>query len=682
MPNNTVAPQNDEFNQFRSALGSQAGNPDTKFVQELKTKSLRTYLGKGWFMSHLWRNIAVGALALSVLGVLAVVVINRNLLKPQPQLTAQSKDVLTKVFSNNPQSLLALKNQAPTSDLQAVRTQASAPEVGNAGGSSTTPTPTDLAPEYIRAKNFNYSYSKSEIKSGPSLTKCQAYALGQEGVVEVYVFFNDKNTQSKTISYDSDKNLTDYYLYGNNYAITYKGGKYAVKTIYPNSGIRAVDNVSSPEPTTAPSDAGNSGSGVASSVGTTIDPNSISSSSSSTPKTDDSVALNFFGENAEVSEKKTENGQDYYEITWTTNVNCDLNSLIEPATAVSSDKPTSAPATANTTKIVNRVRVDANTYNVFREERYFTAISAANLMQTSQNETKTQQVEYSTVQKNFNFEFSVPVKEVTIKYSGYEPTDVTKSLASQDLAVLVPVSTDASLSSVSLPAQAEQDSVAAFSYITDRDFYPAGARGDSLYQTASSYKQKFQESQRVIPQVTANYYFGQGKTFINLNMYGLNADKAAITKSYIPTEAKEVTGYSVKIAGKAVNWKAYEYTSSGGQSVPPAKPVSGSGGQGVSGNAGTGSASSAISVAEPSSTPEDRANFKTIYLVGEYYKNFYVVVMSGDSAKAEFNVLVTSKASDMQTLSTMISKSGTLPPTMKQSMPAEDQGSSAPGMSN
>jgi hypothetical protein len=653
-------------------------------VQELKTKSLRTYLGKGWFMSHLWRNIAVGAFALSLMAVLAVVVVNRNLLKPQTQLTAQSKDVLTKVFSNNPQSLLALKSQAPTSDLQAVRTQASAPEVGNAGGGSTaTPTPTDLAPQYIRAKNFNYSYSKSEIKSGPALTKCQAYALGQEGVVEVYVFFDDKNTQSKTISYDSDKNLTDYYLYGSNYAITYKGGKYAVKTIYPNSGIRAVDNVSSPEPTTAPTDGGNDSSGTTSVVGSTVSPSSLSSSASSTAaKTDDSVALNFFGDNAEVSEKKTESGQEYYEITWTTNVNCDLNSLIEPATAVSSDKPTVAPDTAGTTKIVNRVRVDANTYNVFREERYFGSISDANLMQTSQNETKTQQVEYSTVQKNFNFEFSVPVKEVTIKYSGYEPTDVTKSLASQDLAVLVPVSTDASLSSVSLPAQAEQDSIAAFSYITDRDFYPAGARGDSLYQTASSYKQKFQESQRVIPEVSANYYFGQGKTFINLNMYALNADKSVVTKNYIPADAKEVTGYGVKIAGKAVNWKAYEYTSSGGQSVPPAKPVSGSGGQGTSGNAGTGSASSATNVAEPSPTPEDRANFKTIYLVGEYYKNFYVVVMSGDSAKAEFNALTTSKASDMQTLSTMISKSGTLPPTMKQSMPAEDQGSSAPGVSN
>ncbi len=183
----------------------------------------------------------------------------------------------------------------------------------------------------------------------------------------------------------------------------------------------------------------------------------------------------LFGDNATIIGTKNEGGSDYYVVESTYEVNCLEQNY--RTLSLSSVEPTFT----NTT--INHYKIDPETYLVVDTAVYLDAATENNLISVSTTTSTERAVSgFDEVSSLFSFPFNVTVREITVpEYSPESEINKTRSMI-QDMGidVLKPTNENLILDSITLYDNEEQNNI--YGYSSERDFYPAGAVGDKIYE--------------------------------------------------------------------------------------------------------------------------------------------------------------------------------------------------------
>lgn len=484
----------DELQDLLSSLDKQAGAARPEFEGGLYHAYI-SQAGKGrGSASGLWNLLTSKWTIAGAVGVTAIVfgalfvMRGMNPTNQPDKLTPQTKEVLRQVLTNNPQVVLNLQNSANPSSVVSI------PVINQPSNTSTSSsTTTSAAVDYQMLKSFNYSYIRNVIDFGAAKDKCAVFSTGEEGVFETYHYYDGNKNYFKSLVYDTGEELQDYYLQLPEYYIHFKQGDFAAKV-----ALDEDDNETSSSTTQKPS-------------------SSLNSAES------EKVAVDFFGEDVEVSDIQDEGGKKFYEIILKHEVDCGQTAAIsDQATTTSSasssatsagsanstTSSTSSAATSisstssaqsTTTKsnkqtIVSVARVDAETYEMFAELAYLNEVSDKNLIRAMEIEQDTRSVTFQDIEKIFTFDYEASIEEY-VKGDAPEVSteDVLKLINDNNIPVIWAENGKATIEHVYTQDTWKTETLGT-EYLLEREFYPEGDAGDEMYKevmkTESAYLQK------------------------------------------------------------------------------------------------------------------------------------------------------------------------------------------------
>lgn len=422
---------------------------------------------------HQWAVLGVVAfVTLGVVGAAALATTaNRSTAKVVALSDLEASEVLSKMAANNAGANLnniAAGDSAGGSRLMAESTGMPAPAADTSRSLLYAPS----------QPQFSYNYSKFESRNGPAASKCKIYGEANTGNSGENWSYYDKaagKTYFKNISYDQAGALTSYslgsYSATANESYEYRGGSFAVKVKYINS--QPVQTLVEPRPAVSDdTGAGTSGSAGAPTPSTTVAPDAPISSEVAPDK-------DVFGPDAKVTKVTEANGTEYYNVEYSYDLSCNLELLAASTTG----------SGQSTNKAIAVNKVSTSNYQILESNVYLDAVGEANLLNYSKSTNESRDTDFASVASNFNFDRNVTVREITIDGADYSGE---KQLQNQidylkNNSVSVLVSNDATFKTGSTYIQAaslEKDKN--YSYVYERAFYPAGAKGDAEFNQVNA----------------------------------------------------------------------------------------------------------------------------------------------------------------------------------------------------
>jgi hypothetical protein len=446
----------DDADKLLHHMSKENSYPSKDFKGQLKVRVLDKYNKKFLFFSIFPMNkYKILGLFAAVLFVVIVVTAGGTylLLKKNKPATsgpvfltgAEKEEVLANVLRNNPEA--ALKPRSATASVNVQEDK----QTGNS------------------LYEYNFSYIRTKSTNGPKANTCPALGLLAETSSQQYTYTDKSVYYSKTIIYDTNGNLSDFYLTEGNESTEYRGGKYAVKSIM---SAMSDGGMVTPE---------------------TSQENVSTQDTTSSQETDNIGSINdFFGKDAQV-EKVDENGKTYYIVIWTYESSCDIsNSSITPVSS-QERSGTSTIDTGKTVTIISKSWVDAETLLFERDETYLDTVADSNLLYKMESEVENSNKTEAEVQSIFTFPYAVPVK--TNDYAHWVDPAIDQKiqkmkeyLKQTPLTLLFFQDPEIKLTLAYAP-DPENELIlevnpSYIDYVNDRDFYPEGARGDKMYKEA------------------------------------------------------------------------------------------------------------------------------------------------------------------------------------------------------
>ena len=415
-----------------------------------------------------------------------------------------------------------------------------------------------IAPGFPINSEFNYYYSKTTITRGPAFNSCN-YGITQNDalfvpVYESFSYSDATSSYSKYVGYSSDNNVNNYslstssqtdgkYKYNN---IVYMGGQYAVRISgeYDND-IRPLSVSTDPGVSTEPM------------LKNEVAPDGSSDSVSSNAT--DTVTIqpvNYFGDTAEVLRTETIDGKEYYVVQTSYEANC--------AGYMNLNRWDNETAEDNRTMYI-LTYASTSDYQILKTENYIDSVSSSNLIDSTEFVNQNANVEFASVSSNFNFEFNVPLRDISIDYSSSTITydadaEIQKSMdfiKSEDLSVLVP-SQDVLNKYVYFNYNTKGSFVSqADSYYTDRDFYPAGAVGDAMFNEFNNVSSIYYSA----PLALGSVSYSKDETSYTVSIYSADGNKKEILNSMLWSDIqnKSETETTVTINNTTVQATLYSY---------------------------------------------------------------------------------------------------------------------------
>lgn len=427
---------------------------------------LHTLLFSFQFMQRktLFIGGTLSAIALLGGGLLLANIISRNVRTEQAvTLTAeQQQQILAQVLRNNSQASLASLNQtsvAAESDGATISGRKM-----NSADYSILPVDPGIGGG-IWQPDYKFRESTSTMTIGPAQSRCAGYGTNLAGTTSSADYYGeDGYVYSKYSQKDADGNLLYYSLSkpenDRNAYYDYRGGDYAVRNLYELSPILY-----------------GRGAETMMTEGAVVDSATSSDIVAADPTATD--IANYFGPDAKITKEITEGGRKYYEIEYSWDINCnDAGGGIRPL-YISAVGGAGEP----TNKIINTQVVSADTFEVTEYRAYLDSVDANNLITTTTSQVVVNNNDLSTVAGKFDFEYSVPVRDLDWEVLGAQQQAEQESKAINYVSsnsIYLPVNVqDGYTNSISI--NLEYTPVAGGDYAQDRSFYPAGAVGDRMY---------------------------------------------------------------------------------------------------------------------------------------------------------------------------------------------------------
>lgn len=487
------------------------------------------------------RKIAVLSLVgVSLLAVTAVATFAIFYLQT-PKTTLTSKQILERISMNNPNFTLTQNTIASTA------------ESFNASDAASSKL---IAPGLPINSEFNYYYSKTTTTRGPAFNSCN-YGIDQSEVLfvptyESFSYNTDNANYSKYVAYNSDNSVNNYSLSTSNQAqdkytyqnIIFFGGSYAVRT----SGEYSTDV----RPLSVSAEPG---------IEEPMLKNESSASSSDSVSSNESTTLpvepiNYFGDSAEVLRTETINGKDYYVVQTSYEVNC--------AGYININRWDNDTAQDNKT-MFTLTYADTQDYQILKTETYINSVSSDNLIEATETINQNADIDFESVSSNFNFEFNVPIIDIQIDNSTavntYNPDDEVRKtmdyIKAENISVIVP-----SVSVINQYAYFNYSTKDTFfvqtdSYYTDRNFYPAGTLGDSMFNAYNGIAINYFNT----PLALGTVSYSKDDTSYSVNIYSSNDDEKAILNSMLWSDIrnKSQTSTNITINGQSITANLYSY---------------------------------------------------------------------------------------------------------------------------
>lgn len=373
-------------------------------------------------------------------------------------------------------------------------------------------------------REYKFSKGTTKLTRGNGISKCKLLDesfknISYENVD--YISSAEGKNYYKYKSFDSNGNLIDYSLTKDSKMISYKGGSYAVST----QAFMTLDLARSAETLEAPAP-----------------DNSFPAQETPAPTGDE--IKQYFGPDVKIEGKLVENGKEYLIITYSSNTICEIGN---------DDKSRSATNIDNLKKTIIKIKVDSKNFNVVKEEQYLDSISDSNLLYTTESTLETSNPDFDSVASNFEFEFNVQIKDIGNQEVSSQQIAEMFSKYLSEKSIMPLVTTDyeiRSFYSSFVTYERQEDK-----YMLDRNFYPAGGRGDEMFNEAKEmYKITYSENE---PLVTFDFAVGDNNA--NMTVYENNLSEEKILERYAYSEnsRKEKTSRNIIING--VSKKATEF---------------------------------------------------------------------------------------------------------------------------
>ena len=502
-------------------------NSNLNFISNIMNK--RKFIVIGIVFSALIATVGVTGLAVLTLR--------------SPQKALDQKNILEQISLNNPSFTTA---QTSRSNLSTMNESYAAGDVTSSKL---------IAPGLPYISDFNYSYSKTTITRGPAFNSC-SYGMDQSEVLfvptyESFNYYDEGSSYSKYTSYDNNNQVTNYYLSSSTQTeakytyqnIIYFGGSYAVRM----SG--EYDNSIQPlSVSTEPSAVDDS---MLRDESTKESVNDSVSSDTTLP----TEPINYFGDTAEVLRTETINGKQYYVIQTSYQTDCSgyVNLNRWDNQTVEDNRTMYSLTYANT-----------EDYQILKTETYVDSVNAGNLVESTEITSQNTNIDFASVSSNFNFEFNVPVKDIEVDTTTtieYDPAaEIQKSMEyikSENLTVLVPAE-----SVINQYAYFNYNTKGSYlseidSYYSDRNFYPAGALGDEMFNSFNGLTSI--STSVLLAQGSVSY--SKDETSYTVTIYSADEDEKDILNSMLWSDIqnKSEAATTVTVNGTSVAANLYSY---------------------------------------------------------------------------------------------------------------------------
>lgn len=464
----------DELDELLQQLDDSAGQPRPEYAAQLEqafnqaVEYANNQVQTSGFWANLSRPWAFAAILFSVFGVLAVIFLMRpSQLASRPSQALpenEVKQVLTDIFINNPQALLNINDVQVAPPPRVITTTTSS--ATSSTTASTTSTTSSQDPDYAAAKSFNYSYVKSTIEVGAAAAKCMQFANLKSGSYEEYMFSLAGEDYIKTLEFNKQKQLQDYYLITPQEIIHFRNGDFAalqdLRTADERAEVGAGTTSSSEEaqPLDQPVQDLFLGAEEATSATTS---SSVAASSSSkvselAAQAASDLAVDFFGEGVNVSLERLPSGKEIYVLRVDKQVDC---------------VPVDSATKSNQVELISLLKIDSDNYKVIAEERYLDTISQETLIRVSTSEQQTETLQWSDVASIFEFEYKVPT--VPIEHSVPTSEDAMRTFLHGQFELILPDLNKSELVAV--------DILSSWSaYLDFPTFYPQGEEPITVWE--------------------------------------------------------------------------------------------------------------------------------------------------------------------------------------------------------
>lgn len=559
----------------------------------------------------------------------------------QPEILAQ----IAKNNTNNTNSSNALLNNNKSARDFAVAELGSG---SNAGVVSDAQADIAIAPS-IGMLYPNVPQNDQYVKTTSTTTAGPAYASCPAGVIDSYDP-KDPASKLKSVSetyaskdgkyfnrmkyYDKNDQLYFYSLQGDKFSVDYAGGEYAIRREVAND-IRIMEDSAVGAP---------SATNTTNAAETVTVRDAVATTPASDVTTKSPTIQDFLGPDAKIIKVEKIDGKEYYVVTWSTQGYCtwDERAYYYGDVAVSSAD--------NSTKLYNKGWFAKDDYAVKKSEVYRASDYAASALISAYTvETEAKTMNLADAQALFSFEFNVPLKAYQSPVSKTNNELVSDYLKSHSVSTLWLTGYNLGYFSVKY----NYSTTDSFALYSARSYFPAGARGDKMYESAETsrkqselyYKTIEEKSAELNANLTPTSAVSSTTDIINISVYKSTVADSIILNNYAPVSSysdKGVADYQkptttdsfLTIDGVKVPAKLHMFVQTSGSS---------------SGSTGNGSSSVDPSGPDYPQTvkPEDnmRTQSYTTYVATFTYDGYKYAIASGQTKTDSLGKFTTLKSS-------------------------------------
>ncbi|RMD76978.1 hypothetical protein D6810_02360 [Candidatus Dojkabacteria bacterium] len=403
----------------------------------------------------------------------------------------EKMEVYKKILSQSSSSILTVQRSIGSMTSRVASPEAESQRLGTYKmvPNFMVPTPPLQQSDVDYDKESNLSKTVTTVTRGPKYNACRA-------VYDPENMFSDaKNTNlyysgdneyiNKVESKDEKDRLIDYTITrssvgGSSEVLSYKGGRYAVRMIYPPVPVQDRSKIAQPEPYV------DSTSGPSNSV-SVPESNDFSLENENDKTKGDYDPLEelkrMYGQDIDIVEKRFIDGVEVYVLRYSYEINCDSQLWYAYQSEVGSTDTTRSRA--NISKIYQEVFLNVKTFTHKGQVSYIDAVSPSNVIVSYKFEFDNLKISDDEVKKFFDFNVDYP--GIQIKEFRIPVHDPAKQVQEQlnyynslQFKFIRPSGTDYEIQSAYFYDL--RDSVSSTDFYNDRDFYALGEFGDKMYE--------------------------------------------------------------------------------------------------------------------------------------------------------------------------------------------------------
>jgi hypothetical protein len=505
--------------------------------------------------------VAVGAL--SVIGAMYVLPLLSPTsvpMVPNDTLTAQQKQEIYKsILANNSQMQSVSQSENYALSERSENTSGDAAATVMPTEKRLMPVPGDVQDTDKKLVKTTYATT-----NGPKSNACKAYSGGMA--------YNPDKTES--ISYYDSKGYSVYgmieyigdvqFISLSKYTPTgsetydYKGGKYAIKTVYKYDATNG--------------DPSFVGAPVMEKLELTDVPESNNENTNTPEGSIDEQIKIYFGEDTDIIGTETIDGKEYYVLQYSYDTRCDISNTYLSPDFWNGESYEDVYSKENPDHVIIRNYIGTEGYAIYKSDTYLEKVDASNLISSYITTSTYENSSYEEAIAEITIDPAIPVKEINQDdqpvYAYDYKTEITYTLDYIEKSGY-PVTSDIAAGYViNSVGSNNYYSQIAFGEFTDlysnRDFYPEGALGDRIYKDWTAIAVPVETD---YPVSLASYGF-KGKDESGLDTYGLFVDvyknsfdnmKIVNSVIYNPVKEKSIEEVQIKFDGSVATAKIYKY---------------------------------------------------------------------------------------------------------------------------